>query len=91
MRNGQEDVCINLLGNLLDASKEKGKLEQKKEELEFLKDFEYLRNKREILENRIKQLQKEIDSQTEQNSDKEVAQPYSKSDTTTKEIGSNSK
>jgi hypothetical protein len=35
-----------------------------------------------------KQLQKEIgdNSQTEQNSDKEVAQPYSKSDKTTKEI-----
>ena len=34
----------------------------------------------------IKQLQKEVNSQTEQNSDKEVAQPYSKSDKTTKEI-----
>jgi hypothetical protein len=90
-----DEILIILLKARLEGF-QKGKLEQKKEELRFLNDFgisSFLKYEEDIkkLNNRIKQLQKEINSQTEQNSDKEVAQPYSKSDKTTKEIGSNSK
>lgn len=87
--------CIRLG---LQKGFQKGKLQAQKEEEGFLISidnyygFEDCMIKlHEKLQKRIKQLQKEINSQTEQNSDKEVAQPYSKSDKTTKEIGSNSK
>ena len=76
LRNGQEDVCINLLGNLLDASKEKGKLEQKKEEFgDFIKWLDWLINSpkntwSKQIKTKLEQLQKEIEDNSHPEEDK---------------------